>query len=119
MGICFGESNANKNSQNPFGRVENLSYIQKSITYDRTISALKTSKIASNDNEAKAIMDNDNFYKCAAEVLSYLDNGKKYNVDITVTYQSLTQAMTNIERWRNAVSNNSQEESDYAYYYYD
>lgn len=68
--------------------------------------------------QASNLMNSDPFYAKAAQVLSYMDNGLAYGTPLNVNYQSLNQAMPNVNRWRNAVENGSTNPDDFGYRYF-
>ncbi|MBP1563353.1 MAG: hypothetical protein J6C38_06515 [Oscillospiraceae bacterium] len=118
MGIGFGESNASQTSSNPFGATGSLSPEKIALANSRAIRALQDCGLASNATQASNLMNSDPFYAKAAQVLSYMDNGLAYGTPLNVNYQSLNQAMPNVNRWRNAVENGSTNPDDFGYRYF-
>lgn len=118
MGIGFGESNASKSSSNPFGALASLNSSGINKAANRAIQALQDCELASTEADAKKWMDSDPFYQKAAEVLSYMDNGYSYGLDLKNVYETADQANKNAGRWRYAAAAGSTNEEYFAYYYY-
>lgn len=115
MGIAYGESEALKSRTNPFGEASSLGDAEAEKARTRAVQALQDCGLAKNESAARTMMSSDPFYEKAARVLSYMDNGKRYNTPLNVNYECLDGAMPNIERWRNAVASGSQNKDDYGY----
>ncbi|MGN0679036.1 MAG: hypothetical protein ACI4JS_05165 [Oscillospiraceae bacterium] len=47
-----------------------------------------------------------------------MDNGLAYGTPLNVNYQSLNQAMPNVNRWCSAVENGSANPDDFGYRYF-
>lgn len=118
MGIAYGESEALKSRSNPFGEVGTLGSVAAEKARNRAIQALQDCGLAKNESMARSMMSSDSFYEKAARVLSFMDNGITYGTPLNVNYECLDNAMPNIERWRNAVANGSQNSNDYGYRWY-
>lgn len=114
----YGESEALKSRSNPFGEVGTLGSVAAEKARNRAIQALQDCGLAKNESMARSMMSSDSFYEKAARVLSFMDNGITYGTPLNVNYECLDNAMPNIERWRNAVANGSQNSNDYGYRWY-
>ena len=100
MGICIDESTGGQ-KPNYFGAVEGLSTESDNLGTEVAIQALVTSRIASNEEEAKLLMEKDDFYEKAGCVVAYLNNTKDGNLLVTNCYESLTPTMlSDIDAWR-------------------
>lgn len=118
MGIAYGESEALKSRSNPFGEASALGSEAAEKARNRAVQALQDCGLAKNESVARSMMSSDPFYEKAARVLSFMDNGIAYGTPLNVNYECLDNAMPNIERWRSAVANGSQNSNDYSYRWY-